>query len=480
LAIYHLTVEVISRARGHRVVAVAAARSATRLYDAYYGATRNFTRKHGVEHSEILAPEGLPAWVHDRAQLWNRVEATERRRDSQLARALEVGLPIELTLEQSIGLMREYLAQQFVSQGMVADFSVHRTDPKNPHAQVLLTLRTATVSGFGPKERHWNRKTLILNWRAAWAQTANRHLATAGHDVRIDHRTLEAQQIELAPSRKTGVGHGQGSARLPSHLMERIAAQQRIAEENGASILDDPSVALRAFARQRPTFTRRQLAEYLRSRTAGAAQLDAALAAIMTCNELVALDPLDDGQRRFTSRDLLEAQKSLTKRALALSMRRAHAVSSTHLSPLPQGWSEAERSAFVDLVGLGDFKACLAPASSKRALLAAACAAWQAQAFTVVGVAHSESAGETLYGPLGIKSHTLSGLEHELLQGRDSLTQNDVLIVDGAEMIGLKSLERLLAFADKARAKIVLFADPELLRATGGGSPLRALVDIKH
>ena len=139
-------------------------------------------------------------------ELWNRVEAAEHRWDSQLARAIEVGLPVELSHEQDVALMREYLAHEFVEHGMIADFSIRRSDPRNPHAHVLLTLRPVTALGFGPKARHWNRKSNLLEWRIAWAERANRYLAHAGHDVRIDHRTLEAQQIELAPARRIGLG----------------------------------------------------------------------------------------------------------------------------------------------------------------------------------------------------------------------------------------------------------------------------------
>ena len=92
MAIYHFTVAVISRARGQRIVAVAAAHAAARLRDHYYGELHNHERREGVEFAEVIAPVGAPPWVRDREQLWNRVEAAERRKDSQLARAVEISL----------------------------------------------------------------------------------------------------------------------------------------------------------------------------------------------------------------------------------------------------------------------------------------------------------------------------------------------------------------------------------------------------
>ncbi len=207
MAIYHLTVKVISRARGQSISAAAAYRSGSRLRDERYGLTHNYSRDRRVTHTEIMTPAGAPAWALDRETLWNRVEAGERRKDAQLARAVEIGIPVELSHAQSVALLREYTAREFVSKGMIADLCIRRNAANNPCAHLLLTLREATPSGFGPKMRQWNRKSNLLEWRSAWAERANQHLARAGHAVRVDHRTLETQQSELTPSRKVGVGH---------------------------------------------------------------------------------------------------------------------------------------------------------------------------------------------------------------------------------------------------------------------------------
>jgi Ti-type conjugative transfer relaxase TraA len=480
LAIYHLTAKVISRARGQSIAAAAAYRSGSALRDERYGLTHNYTRNRKAAHSEIMSPAGAPAWVHDRETLWNRVEAGERRKDSQLARAIEIGLPVELSHAENVALVRDYIAQEFVSKGMIADFCIRRNDPNNPFAHILLTLREATPSGFGPKMRHWNRKSNLLEWRSAWAERANQHLARAGHAVRIDHRTLEAQQSELTPGRKIGVERGrQGEQTLPSHLKERFAERQRIAQENGAMILEDPTVALRALSRQRPTFTRQELVQFLESRTGDPAQLDAALAAIMASGELVALTP-DGAHSRFTSRDMLDAEKSLMKRAAAMAMRRGHGAPPRlrESAQPPHSLTEEQRRAFEYLVGEGDIKALTAMAGdAKSALLAAVREVWELQGLIVIGVALSRIAAESLHASSGIPSQTLESLELEWQEGRDPLTLNHVVVVDGAEMIGLKQLERVLAVVDKARGKVVLVGDSQQLEAMGLLSPLQSILD---
>jgi Ti-type conjugative transfer relaxase TraA len=483
LAIYHLTAKVISRARGQSMAAAAAYRSGCALRDERYGVTHNYSRSRPAAHAEIMAPAGVPAWVQEREALWNRVEAGERRRDAQLARAIDIGLPVELTLAQSLELLRDYIAQEFVAQGMVADFCIRRDDADNPGAQILLTLREINASGFGAKMRQWNRKSNLFEWRAAWAERANQHLARAGQLVRIDHRTLEAQQSELTPGRRMGVGRGrQDEPSLPSHLKERVVERRRIAKHNGEIIVEDPTVALRALTRQRPMFTEEDLLQFLTSRTDDTAQRDAALAAITASSELVALTPDAGGRPRFTSRDMLEAEKSLMKRVAAMATRRGHgraaqpAQRSDGQAQIPL--SEEQRHTFEYVVAEGDIKALAAPAGLPQGrALAAARELWESQGLRVIGVALSRIAVANLQASAGIASRTLEEREQEWQEGREPLTLNHVVVVDGAEMIGLKQLERILAVADKARGKVVLLGDSRQLKAMGSTSPLQGILE---
>ena len=118
MAIYHYSAQIISRSEGRSSVAAAAYRSGSRLQDERTGLTHDFSRKDGIAYSEILAPTNAPAWVKDRAALWNAVEAVERRRDAQLSREINIALPIELTLSQQIELTRSFVAEGFVARGM--------------------------------------------------------------------------------------------------------------------------------------------------------------------------------------------------------------------------------------------------------------------------------------------------------------------------------------------------------------------------
>ncbi|MGD0192476.1 MAG: MobQ family relaxase, partial [Rhizomicrobium sp.] len=208
MAIYRFEAKIIKRSAGRSATAAAAYRAATFIADERSGLAFNYSRKRGMLHCEIIAPAGAPGWVRDRARLWNAVEQSERRKDAQLARDLVLCLPFELTHEQRVELVREFVGEVFVARGMVADIAIHapdhRGDDRNHHAHVLLTMRGLSAVGFGPKVRAWNDVEELEGWREQWAVAVNAHLARAGHEARVDHRSLAEQGIEREPEPKQG------------------------------------------------------------------------------------------------------------------------------------------------------------------------------------------------------------------------------------------------------------------------------------
>ena len=480
MAIYHLSAKIISRADGRSVVAAAAYRAGESLREDSTGITFDYTRKQGVAHTEILAPEGAPAWIRDRLTLWNTVDQVEKRRDAQLAREIEVGPPVELDEAQQLALARDFVRRQFVSQGMVADLAIHRPDAHNPHAHILLTTRRLDGDGFHLKERTWNARAKLLDWRIGWEEVTNTHLAQAGLAIRVDHRTLKAQGLDLAPGRKIGIGQERRLApNLPDRVAERIAEQQRIALENGERILAEPAVALSALTRTQATFTEHDLARFLHTRTDGADQFRAAHLKVMASDELVPLGTDDRGQMRYTSRELLALESDMLQRAERMSHRRGHAIAAERLPAAlaSQPLSTEQRAALHELAAPGDLKALVGLAGTgKSRLLGTLREAWEGEGYTVKGAALSGIAAESLQEASGIRSRTLASYEYAWQSGREPLTPRDVLVIDEAGMVGTRQLARMLEKADAAGAKVVLVGDPEQLQAIEAGAPVRGIL----
>lgn len=202
-AIFHFDCKVHGRSDGSNAVKLAAYRAGSRLRSELTSRIHNYTRKKEVLWSEILAPRHAPVWAKDRSTLWNAVDRVEHRCDAQLAREVEVALPLVLSPTDHYDLLRQWAEETFISQGMVADICYH-AKRGNPHAHILLTLRDIGPDGFGKKNRSWNVPRLLETWRESWASFVNHFLEKAGHDIRIDHRSFKRQGLDLTPTKHVG------------------------------------------------------------------------------------------------------------------------------------------------------------------------------------------------------------------------------------------------------------------------------------
>lgn len=184
----------MKRSEGMTSVAKAAYHARTRITDDRIGQVFDFSHRTDLYGHIILAPVSAPAHiVESSAALWNEVERVERQNNGQTARYFDVAIPVELNNDDKKKLVAEYCQKNFVDKGMIADIVFHDLDGKNPHAHVMLTLKTITAAGFGKKDRSWNDKKMMLQWRESWATMSNSYLETAGREERIDHRSLRTQ-----------------------------------------------------------------------------------------------------------------------------------------------------------------------------------------------------------------------------------------------------------------------------------------------
>ncbi|MCD3452665.1 MobA/MobL family protein [Streptococcus equi subsp. zooepidemicus] len=237
MAIYHLSIKIISRGKGKSAVAASAYRSGEKIKNEYDGIVHDFTRKGGIAHTEILLPQNAPKEFANRSVLWNSVEKIEKSKNSQLAREIEIALPQELDREKQIELVREYVKENFVKVGMCADIALHDKNGTNPHAHILLTMRPLNKDKtWGAKSRKeyildkngekvklkngnyktrkidtvdWNEQEKAEQWRKAWSDITNKYLEENSIKEKVDHRSYERQGIEQIPTIHLGVSASQ-------------------------------------------------------------------------------------------------------------------------------------------------------------------------------------------------------------------------------------------------------------------------------
>ena len=263
MAIYHLSIKIISRGKGKSAVAASAYRSGETIKNEYDGIVHDFTRKSGIAHTEILLPQNAPQEFSNRSVLWNSVEKIEKSKNSQLAREIEIALPKELNREKQIELVREYVKDNFVNVGMCADIALHDKNDGNPHAHILLTMRPLeedTTWGAKSKKEYildengekiklkngnyktkkidtvdWNEQDKAEEWRKSWADITNKYLKENSIQEKVDHRSYQRQGIEQIPTIHLGVSATQmerkGIATDRGNINREIKHQNAILRE---------------------------------------------------------------------------------------------------------------------------------------------------------------------------------------------------------------------------------------------------------
>ncbi|HWM71594.1 MAG TPA: MobQ family relaxase [Steroidobacteraceae bacterium] len=264
MAIFRLQITPIARGDKHSSVGAAAYRAGERIRDDRTNEVHNHSRRKDVTHSEILLPGHLAGqnmdWALNRASLWNTVENAESRKNSRVAREIQVTLPFELAPERRLAMARSF-SQEIADHYKVAvDLAVHDPrpsgDPRNFHAHLLLTTREVSAEGLGAKtgldmqtkERVRlglpNTSQEFTAIRERWATITNEALKEANLEARVDHRSLAEQGIDREPK-----------PHIPfaAYKIEQAGKYSEVAENIRADYNARVQARLEQQARQQPT-----------------------------------------------------------------------------------------------------------------------------------------------------------------------------------------------------------------------------------
>ncbi|MEJ6849884.1 Ti-type conjugative transfer relaxase TraA [Sinorhizobium fredii] len=531
MAIMFVRAQVISRGAGRSIVSAAAYRHRARMMDEQAGTS--FSYRGGASelvHEELALPDQIPGWLKaaiDRQSvakaseaLWNAVESHETRADAQLARELIIALPEELTRAENIALVREFIRDNLTSKGMVADWVYHDKDG-NPHIHLMTTLRPLTEEGFGPKKvavlgedgeplrvvtpdrpngkivyQLWaGDKETMKAWKIAWAETANRHLALAGHEIRLDGRSYAEQglhgiaQKHLGPEKAALARKGVEMYFAPADLARR--------QEMADRLIADPELLLKQLGSERSTFEERDIAKALHRYVDDPVDFVNIRARLMASDDLVLLKPQEvDAQTGrasepavFTTREILRIEYDMAQSAQALSERKGFGVSTKQVAAAIRNVETADPEepfkldaeqvdAVRHVTGDSGMAAVVGLAGAgKSTLLAAARVAWESEDRRVIGAALAGKAAEGLEDSSGIRSRTLASWELAWAGGREQLDRGDVLVIDEAGMISSQQMARVLKIAQEAQAKVVLVGDAMQLQPIQAGAAFRAITE---
>lgn len=475
MAVYHFSTQVFTRSKGHSAVGKAAYRAAEKLHDERLEKTFDYSKKSDVFYKEIMLSKNAPERFLDRETLWNEVEACEKREDSQLAREIEVSLPKELSEEANIKLGKEYIQKEYVNKGMIADVCFHRGHGKDqPHIHAMLTMREVNKEGFGNKTREWNGRALLQKQREEWANYANKHLAKAGLDIKIDHRSNKDRGIDLEPQNKIGPSDGR------ERYSEKVLEHEDIARRNGEKIYNDPSVAIKALSHYKSTFTYEDIAKFANTHTVDVEQFEKVYEKIKNSEELIKLGKDDRDRDRYTTKEMLDIEYRMVRQSQSLSNAANHQVNLEYRERIIKNkdLSESQGEAFRHVTGDRDMACVVGYAGSgKSYMLGTARESWEREGYNVIGMTLSGIAAESLEGESGIKSHTVANRMVNWNNDRERLKKNDIVVVDEAGMLGSRDLAKIIDEVTLADAKVVLIGDPQQLQAIEAGGAFRGVIE---
>ncbi|MES5047119.1 Ti-type conjugative transfer relaxase TraA [Rhizobium nepotum] len=522
MAVPHFSVSIVARGSGRSAVLSAAYRHCARMEYEREARTIDYTRKQGLLHEEFAIPADAPGWLRamiaDRAvsdtseAFWNKVEGFEKRADAQLAKDVTIALPIELSSQQNIDLVRDFVARHVTAKGMVADWVFHDA-PGNPHIHLMTTLRPLTTDGFGPKKmvvtgsdgnplRNDGGKIVYQLWaggledfntfRDGWFACQNRHLALAGLDIRIDGRSFEKLGIELAPTVHVGVGtkavERKAEGAKERAALERLQLQEELRAKNALRIQSNPEIVLDLITREKSVFGERDIARILHRYIDDVGLFQGMMARILQSPEALRLDRerLDfvTGVRvpaKYTTRELIRLEAKMANQAIWLSQRSSHGVRQAVLEATfarHDRLSDEQKRAIEHVGGHERVAAVIGRAGAgKTTMMKAAREAWEADGYRVVGGALAGKAAEGLEKEAGIASRTLSSWERGWSHGRGLLDERCIFVLDEAGMVSSRQMALLVETVTRTGGKLVLVGDPEQLQPIEAGAAFRAIAD---
>jgi ATP-dependent exoDNAse (exonuclease V) alpha subunit len=533
MAIYHLRVKVISRGKGRSAVAAAAYRRATKMRSETEGRTFNNENKQHVIHYELLLPAYEGTWLedylgnekgHNRSErLWNLIEQSEKRIDARLAREIVFALPIELTQAQNIELARSFIQDQFVSQGMICDWSVH-WDAGNPHVHGLLSLRKVDANGFSKKVRAWDARELVEIWRKKWSEHANSHLSFHQKDARIDHRSYQAQGIDLIPTIHLGAKVMEMEKR--AFKTDRLRESRRIKQLNLQKVIERSTLLLDKIASKQSSFTQHEVIEKLLRYASDkeglplhSKQIKAIVSKIehyhavfsereiaialfnhtndwelfaqafiqlKSSSELLSLGVGEDGREHFTTRKVFALENKIIDIANSLSHRLPIAVPPGQLEAKLEYYENKHNKKFtneqkraIEHLLKPSMLTCLVGRAGTGKSFSLGCLReiWEGQGVNVHGVALSGIAASQLKKEAGYQAHTIATFLLRAKSDPALIKQNDVIVMDEAGMCDSYAMFEMLNLAKRSQAKIVLVGDPQQVQPVGPGATFRAIIE---
>lgn len=477
MAIAFAHVSIHSRSKGHSAVAASAYRTASRLMDERTGVLYDFTHRDDVVFTDTLLPHNLNPEFYNREYLWNQVEHSEKRIDSQVCKDVVLALPKELDLTQQIELTKRFANTHFVDHGLAVDIAIHDHGDGNPHAHILVTTRRLEAHGFSKyKARDLNPAFYSGNvveqdyWGEQWRTSQELFFKENNIDLTVDLNHLISERHE---------GRMRGDA---THYLKE--ENDIIRQERVHLALESVGNLINHISQTHSVFTRRDI-EKLVFKTLNQSSLEhtqytGLVEQVLNAADVVHLGVNDEGKDAYTTRNQYVAESILLNSVEHLLSRTGHVYAQTTNDLAKSYQLNEEQSAALEYVAQGaDLSVLIGrPGVGKSYLLKPVKEHYEANGCRVIGASLSGKVAKALQADTGIQSYTLASLNYRLQHDMIRLSSKDVVVIDEAGMVDFASLSSVIDSVNKAHAKLVLVGDPDQLKPIHKGEIFKGIASI--
>ena len=202
---YHFEVKNVSRGKSGSITRRVSYILGKKLRDNYLcqGCYHN---RDDVLFGRVFLPRAAPSDYGNLQALCDAIDKAEHRYDARTAKEFIGALPNELSVDEIVKIVTEFIRENFTERGLAAIAAIHEghnsadISRNNPHVHILVTTRTLNLNGFSRKKlRELDQKKNVGMWREHWAQLQNRAYERNGLEIRVSHESLEVQGIKREP-----------------------------------------------------------------------------------------------------------------------------------------------------------------------------------------------------------------------------------------------------------------------------------------
>jgi len=491
MAIAYARLQFIQRSNGKNACCKAAYNSRSKVqfegHDFNPKKIYNWSYKEPCVFHCVLLPEHVDKSFKNIEKLWNAAEASELKKNSQVAIELVLALPDDqcISIEDRIELTKSFVQKNFVDKGLAAQIDIHPPEKKihlspqsgevtnfdqNWHAHILLTTRRFSKDGKSLAEKardimpdvkttkSADNRLFVdgTHWGKPWSKEQNYYFEEKGLSLRVDPTGINSQ-IHLGPVRLRGRAHG---------LLE----ENNLRTELNSEQVKNPNTLLNHITKFKNIFQKEDVTALVEKFVEEKLHLDI-LNKFWNQEEIVTLiDSKGIATGLFTTQEIIAEEKRCLNFADRIQ-EKATLKLKNDFGQFISNLSLEQKEAYKNIIN-GKRLACIGgyAGTGKSHLLVAVKKTFEAEGYIVRAFGPDTATSKVLEEKGFLSAENLHRFLFSLKNHKRTIKPNkEIWIIDEASKIGNRPMTQLLKVADENNIQLIFSGDQSQLKAVERG-----------